>query len=212
MDRIFRSTKDFILTQEDLDKRGIMLEIGDCAFCSDPNNPFYRAMIVMMSQFAEMESRRLSYRIKEAFARRDEADADHRSTLPAGIKRVRIARTGYGEKPLCFREWNVWERSLMNAICQKADLENWTCREVTEWMNNIVLRNERTRLKDKSCWMKYPLTEKAVLRMYFWEKVFRLYGITNARATRHDRMKWEYGKPTRTWAALQRLGWLPLPE
>lgn len=212
MDRIFRSTKDFILTQEDLDSRGILLEIGDCAFCSDPNNPFYRVMIVMMSQFAEMESRRLSYRIKESFSRRTEAGASITAKVPAGLWLVKRKRDGYGQKPLSFLEWNVWERSLMNAVCQKADLENWSCKDVTEWLNHVVLRGEN--VKQKSCWMKYPVTRNHTLRLYFWEKIWRLYGVTDADETKkfQNPSHWEYGRPVRNWERLQKMGWLPLPE
>lgn len=209
MDRIFRSLADFVITQQDLDKRGIFLEIGDCAFCSDPNNPFYRAMVVMMAMFAEMESRQKSIRIKDAFERRKQAGADINANVPYGIELVRSQRLGYGTKPLCFRQWNTWERSLMNAICKKADLEGFSQREVRDWLNFVVFRNKRIPA-DKTRRLSYPITDSMVMVMYWQEKMYRLYQISDVKQTR----EWEYhlGRFKRDWKALQSAGWLPLPE
>jgi len=213
MTRIFRSLPDFVMTQKELDNRGILMEIGDCAFCSDPNNPFYRAMIVMMAMFAEMESAQTSMRIKQAFDRRREAGADIIGTPPFGVEMVRIVKPGYGEKPLKFRQWQKWERSIMNAVCIKADKEGWSQKEVTDWLNLVVLREKK--IPHKSANFKYPLTESMVLRMYWWEKMFRLYSVSDVKQTRGmsiSKAGWIHGTLALRWEAIQKIGWLPLPE
>jgi DNA invertase Pin-like site-specific DNA recombinase len=213
MTRIFRSLADFVMTQKDLDNRGILLEIGDCCFCSDPNNPFYRAMIVMMAMFAEMESAQTSMRIKQAFDRRREAGADTNSRVPYGVITVRMVKEGYGEKPLKFRQWQTWERSVMNTVCIKADKEGWSCKEVTDWLNLVVLKD--CKIPHKSPNLSYPLTEWMVLSMYWWEKMFRIYGAKDVKQTRGMKSQqgdWPNGKLPFKWEKIQKVGWLPLPE
>lgn len=213
MTRIFRSLPDFVMTQKQLDERGILIEIGDCAFSSDPNNPFYRAMIVMMAMFAEMESAQTSMRIKQAFDRRREAGADVIHKVPYGVEMYRCIKQGYGDKPLKFRRWQPWERSIMNAVCIKADQEGWTCREITEWLNKVVLKD--CKIPHKSPNLSYPLTESMVLRMYWWEKTFRFHGVTDVKDTRGLNVRhagWKNGNLPLRWEALQKVGWLPLPE
>ena len=212
MTRIFRSLSDFVMTQKELDNRGVLIEIGDCAFSSDPNNPFYRAMIVMMAMFAEMESAQTSMRIKQAFDRRREAGADTNKP-PYGVEMYRMVKAGYGEKPLKFRKWQTWERSMMNAVCIKADKEGWSCKDITEWLNKVVLKD--CKIPHKSANLSYPLTEAMVLRMYWWEKTFRFHGITDVKDTRGMKVSmegWKRGNLPLRWEALQKAGWLPLPE
>lgn len=213
MNRIFRSLADFVNTQKDLDNRGILLEIGDCCFCSDPNNPFYRAMITMMALFAEMESAQISMRIKQAFDRRQEAGADTCHKMPYGVITVRMVKEGYGEKPLKFRQWQPWERAMMNAVCIKADKEGWSCKDVTEWLNNVVLKD--CKIPHKSPNLSYPLSEWQVLSMYWWEKMFRIYGCKDVKQTRgmkSQKSTWPNGKLPFKWEKIQKIGWLPLPE
>jgi len=214
MNRIFRSLADFVNTQKDLDNRGILLEIGDCCFCSDPNNPFYRAMITMMALFAEMESAQISMRIKQAFDRRREAGAETYQCVPYGVTTVRMVKEGYGDKPLKFRQWNTWERSIMNAVCIKADKEGWSCKDVTEWLNFVALKDTKVPAHT-SKHLTYPLTEYMVLQMYWWEKMFRIYGCKDVKQTigmksRHG--TWPNGKLPFKWEKIQKIGWLPLPE
>ena len=212
MNRIFRSLPDFVMTQKSLDDRGIVMEIGDCAFCSDPNNPFYRAMIVMMAMFAEMESAQTSMRIKQAFGRRLEVGADV-SRVPYGVETYRIVQPGYGDKPLKFRRWSQWERSMMNAVCIKADKEGWSQKEVTDWLNLVVLKD--CKIPHKSPNLSYPLTKSMVLRMYWWEKTFRLHGIKDVKQTRGLKVThagWKHGNLPMNWDKIQKAGWLPLPE
>lgn len=211
MDRIFRSLTDFCNTQKDLDERGILLEIGDCAFCSDPANPFYRAMISMMAMFAEMESRQKSIRVKDVFRRRLDAGADIHYNVPYGTMLIRRRRAGWGEKPLLFREWDTYARAIQNSICQKADLEGWSLERVTKWLNEEVFPDGKMKF-NHPC-LTYPLNEKKVLKLYWWEKMFRLYGITDAKQTRLQ--NWDmsqFGKLPRSWTKLQQVGWIPLPE
>lgn len=214
MTRIFRSLADFVMTQKDLDNRGILLEIGDCCFCSDPNNPFYRAMITMMALFAEMESAQTSMRIKAAFDRRQQAGAETAPIMPYGVTTVRMVKEGYGEKPLKFRQWNHWERAIMNAVCIKADKEGWSQKEVTDWLNFVSLKDTKVP-SNKSDHLTYPLTERMVLSMYWWEKMFRIYGVKDVKQTRGMKSQqgdWPNGKLSFKWEKIQKIGWLPLPE
>jgi DNA invertase Pin-like site-specific DNA recombinase len=211
MDRIFRSLADFCNTQKELDERGVILEIGDCMFCSDPKNPFYKAMIAMMAMFAEMEAAQKSVRIKDVFARRLQAGAEINGIMPIGIMLVKRRREGFGEKPLKFREWDPWWRSIQNAICVKADIEGWTCEQIKDWLNTEVFMGGKKFVRATTMYVSYPVTEKMVTMMYWWEKMYRMYGFTDAKQTRN----WDYstfGKLKQDWKTLKNIGWLPLPE
>jgi DNA invertase Pin-like site-specific DNA recombinase len=205
-DRAFRNLADAVNTMESLSQRGVEIDIANLGMNS--TQPWYKIVVAILGAVAEMESTNKSERIKECFSRRREVGADvSPSGLPSGTKLERRGVSGLGQKPLAFRVWDTWVRSIQNSICVKADREGWTLEHVRDWLNKEVLKN--TPIPKKTPHLKYPLTKGMVLRLYWWEKMYRMAGITDVRATKT--IKQDFGELPKNWEKLQKLGWLELP-
>lgn len=204
-DRAFRNLADAVNTMQALEKRGVEIDIANLGMNS--TQPWYKIVVAILGAVAEMESKNKSERNRECAQRRREVGAEVCGRLPYGIKIERRSVSGFGQKPLAFRVWDTWARSIQNAICIKADKEGWTLQQVRNWLNKEVLRN--TPIPAKTRGLSYPVSNVMVLKLYWWEKMYRMAGITDVRATKT--IKEDFGELPKDWVKLQQLGWLDLP-
>jgi DNA invertase Pin-like site-specific DNA recombinase len=223
VDRIWRSTADFVRVLETLDGMGVRVIFADQDYL-DPRTPHGKLMLTMMVAVAEWDSHFKSLRIKEALARSRASGVTGANAYrwQIGISLQPIRHPLYQGKTVHIPIWWPECRAIMDRIVRLRDdhAMGWVQiakqieADMQEYRRNHshpIGRTVRWAKKNVKCKsiapIPRPFTTPDAKKFYTFEKEIRFYGITDPRdwnRTDHKRLTLEQAE--------QVLGDIPMPE